>query len=1025
MPRSYSQETRTRRTGGRYAQESRASCQRSVDEFGSTHDIHGGPGSRPDVSSRHVSGSSIRRRTSMSSNPSDSPSRRHVSSRPNEIEVVVEHCSADAPPIHEGWHEDNPHEALEHVQGRRGAFEAPPSTPVAADHTWSGYPYILPGSEAQHSSTTLASNSPGPSKAFLADDDAQSTNVVGLAHADEQGAGVGEKRHEGSDSSSNSHSGAVLYASTAAQRFVPPLLLAVPVILVLLLTAGAATVIIAWIVGHKMPLESEGVLYLREGDENELGRSYHDKTLGPEAVLKFDEQVSHPVTLTFTSIVAVLVGFSVAPSMSLVAYSLAADWLTLQEKVANSGSADKVEQLPTPLQYALLLQVCGANSLESISHSVKHMFKSKGSHASVPNMLRKAVAWLIVLIGLTSACAWVDFWLHESTRTVSVVDVDTFTSRKGMSWSLNSHICNQTADMQQLPCLVTLPAAAQVPRSEVVDDRARRASKDLNGRHEDRLLPVSTPLRRGADEGLPFFGDEHSVTAAEGWLVVNNASRTRQISMYPDPEHPIAPLAYLSASQIRRQDIFSSSTLGISSQCEVLTDECESMGTNVNCSKAGHAELSGSIVPTDTSSWASQSRFYLLDQAGKAPRESESVQGPKSNPMELSALAIFSASPALSVNQSSLKAIGTPAGGASFAAFKCRMLWEELTFSYFNGSFTLESRRPADPALVHALGGPFVSGGVTEATVLSLTRLTDKLSRDEFAFEFASALAYSSLALPAGLMQKQDVEVRGWQPVLAQQYEKAPLFLFIGLLYTHAIVAIILFFWAWGTSSQLVAYSDPTTGEVKDVPAAVLAQRRLIDPTHLVATHLGNGQPYAKNVSGGAVAALMGNATAVGQPSRLIGPGSAWSLSTGIDAASSCSHCGRSGCSGQPITRQQAIRTTKTSFLGQFEEAVHQERVVVGLESSGRGFGVWKLSNAKGAIGERSGKRDSMLRAGHGTHVARMLHHDKGSSTASGAFSARKAASRFRSSKRTRTHALRDDTFNVADQSSSQLYATP
>lgn len=121
------------------------------------------------------------------------------------------------------------------------------------------------------------------------------------------------------------------------------------------------------------------------------------------------------------------------------------------------------------------------------------------------------------------------------------------------------------------------------------------------------------------------------------------------------------------------------------------------------------------------------------------------------------------------------------------------------------------------------------------------------------------------------------------------------------------------FSWAWGTSSQLVAYNDPSTGEVKDIPAAVLAQRRLVDPTHLVATHLGNGQPYARNVSGGAVAALMGNATAVGQPTRLIGPGSAWSLTTGVDAASTCSHCGPNHNSQLPITRQQAIRTTKTS----------------------------------------------------------------------------------------------------------------
>lgn len=103
--------------------------------------------------------------------------------------------------------------------------------------------------------------------------------------------------------------------------------------------------------------------------------------------------------------------------MSLVAYSLAADWLVLQGRVAESASASVAEQLPTPLQYSLLVQLCGANSFEAVKMALQHTLRNKGSRASVPTILRKALNWLIVLLLFTNAIGWTDFWLHETTKT--------------------------------------------------------------------------------------------------------------------------------------------------------------------------------------------------------------------------------------------------------------------------------------------------------------------------------------------------------------------------------------------------------------------------------------------------------------------------------------------------------------------------------------------------------------------------------------------------------------------------------
>lgn len=139
--------------------------------------------------------------------------------------------------------------------------------------------------------------------------------------------------------------------------------------------------------------------------------------------------------------------------------------------------------------------------------------------------------------------------------------------------------------------------------------------------------------------------------------------------------------------------------------------------------------------------------------------------------------------------------------------------------------------------------------------------------------------------------------------------------------------------WAWGTSSDCVTYDHPATGARVEVPAAVLAQRTLMDAGHLVATHLGNGPNHAHSTTGAAMSAMLCHAT------------------------------GGTAASTQVINRQSAIRTTSTDLLGLFDEPAHQERVVVGLESSGRGFGVWPMSQALGAVGRNGGKRDSMLRA--------------------------------------------------------------
>jgi hypothetical protein len=148
-----------------------------------------------------------------------------------------------------------------------------------------------------------------------------------------------------------------IYASASEKKYVPPLLLIGSVLGILCCTAGMATTMILWTYTHKLPLLSPGVIYLHEGDEDDMAREYTDKTIGDGAKLRFNQQSSHPTTLTLSSIIVFLIGGSLYPMMGLIAYGLAADWIQLQERVAISSNVDIIDQLPTPLQYALLTKI--------------------------------------------------------------------------------------------------------------------------------------------------------------------------------------------------------------------------------------------------------------------------------------------------------------------------------------------------------------------------------------------------------------------------------------------------------------------------------------------------------------------------------------------------------------------------------------------------------------------------------------------------------------------------------------------
>ncbi|KAK0519328.1 hypothetical protein OC834_007420 [Tilletia horrida] len=743
----------------------------------------------------------------------------------------------------------------------------------------------------------------------------------------------------------------LLHASQSERRFVPPLMLLGPVLGVLFLTAGMATGMAIWIKIHMLPLSSDGVIYVREGAETEGDRTYRDPVLGDTATLRFEEQIAHATTLSISSAISTLVGNSVFPLMGLVTYSLASSWLQLQTDIARRRSLALSEQLPTPLQYALLTQICGANSFEAVYNTLRHMVRSRAHRTTIPSILKQAFAWLSALLLLTTSIAGLDVYLHESMRTVQVLDINSTVSMHNFSWALNTSLCEPTTlSLQQSPCLVGAPLLAS-----------------------------------GVPTWAALYGFPIDYVGPEGWLVANNASKDHGVfstSSVSLPGNP-APqsLSFVVSPQVRAEDIFESSSIGMSSQCRMITQDCHPTANSFNCADAGEPQISIGATTTTYPSGVQGSNLgsnlYISDSHGTAMLGAASQMGAQTNPLPVSALLTYSSQLDVGPETEGFENFIVNSGGGGpasttwmYGALACSVTLYDLEMSYFNASYSFDQIRPADAGLLHALSGPVISGAITDAVASSLARVAGRVSADEFADLFGVALSYNTLAFMAGMLQPQPVKVNSWKPILASQYSLPALLAYLALLYAYAICAVVLFFWAWGMSSDCVEYNDPLTGTRMSVPAVVLAQRQLMDPGHIIALHLGNGSAptstSSKPTNSGPPSAIMtpsSSRTGLVYGCDLEKTGSASSHSDPPRAPPSSSYSSSSGGgSGSSASTTAAVRTISTDLLGLFDESALAERVVVGLEAHGKGFGVWPVQRAPGAVGQDERNRDSLLR---------------------------------------------------------------
>ena len=726
-----------------------------------------------------------------------------------------------------------------------------------------------------------------------------------------------DERSTRGDANGNGTGNQSLYSSQAERTYLPPWALLGPSLAALLLTAGLATAMVVWIQSHKLPLRSEGVIFVREGAEEEPDRLYTDDTLGKDRALRFNTQIAHSIGLSFSTIISTLVGFSVYPLMSLIAYSLAIDWLVLQSQVAESPSMDLQEKLPTPLQYSLLLQICGANTVHAVVDTVRHMLHGKGSRVKVPPMLRKALAWLVTLLLLNTIIGWTDFALHETVKVVQVIHIDETPQAMGFGMQLNTTLCPPRPD-SYLPCKVEADTdGVGFNFAEDFDEVVDEGFLVSTGLSDKYTLSTLNQLRVIPREEVDGDGDEDDLLRRE--LSVDKA----------DEEDTIV---FVTSPTVQRTNMFRARTIGTQSQCTLINTKCRSTVHSFDCSNLGYPNISLNANP------GMESRIYVDPQdLPSADLSAEEDYMTSSVPVQV--FATFQQPSKANFARTGLSEMRQGHVRWAYAVASCNLTFYEIDLSFFNGTYSIRHSAGADGAIVRDLSGPLLVGEDDHAFGASLAPSVGRVDRQDFEKLMAFLLSHGALSLAAGMLEPLAVEVRTFEEVLASQYPKAELYFYFTILYTYAAVAILLFFQAWSTSSDCVTYDDAETGETVRVPAGLLAQTILMDPGHLIAAHFNhNKQSSDKELDRAA---------------------------TLVD-----------GVADNPNLAAMR-RTTSTSLLKLFDEPEHEERLVVGLESSGRGFGVWPMSQALGAVGKdyslNSERGQGLLRArslfGHRHHT--------------------------------------------------------
>ncbi|PPQ66040.1 hypothetical protein CVT26_010796 [Gymnopilus dilepis] len=243
---------------------------------------------------------------------------------------------------------------------------------------------------------------------------------------------------------------------------------------------------------------------------------------------------------------------SVPIVMGLFSYLLAAKWL--------SSSQTEGQNRPSPMQLGLLLTLCSGANFSALFSSIKYVFgigqpSGNGKAPRHPPILHQSILFLGSLLTVTYIAAGADAWLHNTSKSISIVSISSYSSVATANFGreINSTLCDP--------------------------------SQYVNG----SVGQLTCGLISGGSGGS-------GRTLAEGVRVVSNSSSLHKV-VYADDQ-----TAIIIPNTLPDNITYTAQTIGVKSQCRSITRQCvygiqegqlvdygPDAAANINCTRSGIA----------------------------------------------------------------------------------------------------------------------------------------------------------------------------------------------------------------------------------------------------------------------------------------------------------------------------------------------------------------------------------------------------------------------------------------------------
>ncbi|TFK66285.1 hypothetical protein BDN72DRAFT_844562 [Pluteus cervinus] len=268
-------------------------------------------------------------------------------------------------------------------------------------------------------------------------------------------------------------------------------ILLLPALLFIFLSAGLGAFLLLWlIVIHDTPgpvLKSaweQGAFIVNEGTK----------------VSEDGTETANPLGLTISTVTTNIVSISAPFLVGLAGYCVAGMWLRGQEKDVDDDS-----DLPTPLQYGLLVKLSSAPGLNSIYAGIRYLYLKKPRSVAAPRFISMAFALGVIIYLVTHLISIADISIHYTTsavvqNTTKAFIPDTDKSLYGVAYNDTSTNFLLEPSIQKLGLLIAANASSSTP-----------AHLSVISLHDEEDLAVVVPF--GVDPQLLWTGPSFGMRA--------------------------------------------------------------------------------------------------------------------------------------------------------------------------------------------------------------------------------------------------------------------------------------------------------------------------------------------------------------------------------------------------------------------------------------------------------------------------------------------------------------------------------